>query len=294
MKRFTSFVFLLAALIAACGPAATPVAAPVPLLPTAAPAVPELSPTLPPPTPALTPEPRILTVFAAASLTDAFTEIGHDFEAIHPGVTVALNFAGSQTLSTQLIQGAAVDVFASANKMEMDNVVAANLVLADAPKNFLTNQLVVILPRDNPANVQTLQDLGRPGLKIILADKTVPAGKYALQILDALVKEASFGADFKNKVLSNVVSNETDVKQVVTKVQLGEADAGIVYISDAIAAPELKAIEIPSNLSVIAKYPIAALTNAPQPQLAANFIAYVLSADGRTILRNWGFTPIAP
>lgn len=290
MKRITSFVLLLTVILAACGEAVTPSAPLSPLSATAALTESVLLP-IPPP---LTPEPRTLTVFAAASLTDAFTEIGHDFEAIHPGVILALNFAGSQTLSTQLIQGAAVDVFASANKTEMDKVVAANLVPADAPRNFLSNRLVVILPRDNPANVQTLQDLGKPGLKIVLADKTVPAGKYALQILDAMEKDASFGADFKTKVLSNVVSNEIDVKQVVSKVQLGEADAGIAYNSDAIAAPELKTIEIPSNLNVIAKYPIATLTNAPQPQMAANFIVYVLSADGQAILRNWGFTPIAP
>jgi molybdate transport system substrate-binding protein len=294
MRRITPFILLLAIIITACGTPATPTAAPIAPTTTAAPDMPVLLPTLPSPTSVPTPEPRTLTVFAAASLMDAFTEIGHNFEASHPGVTVALNFAGSQTLSTQLIQGAAVDVFASANKTEMDKVVAANLVPADASKNFLTNQLVVILPSDNPANVQTLQDLGKPGLKIVLADKTVPAGKYALQILDAIVKEASFGADFKSKVLANVVSNETDVKQVVAKIQLGEADAGIAYISDAVAAPELKTIEIPGNLNVIARYPITALTNAPQPQLAVDFINYVLSADGQAILKNWGFTPIAP
>jgi molybdate transport system substrate-binding protein len=294
MKRFTAIVLLIAAILAACGPAATPTAAPMP--PTAAPTrdAPVLLPTLPPPTPEPTAEPRTLTVFAAASLTDAFTEIGHNFEAAHPGVSVALNFAGSQTLSTQIIQGASADVFASANKAEMDKVVTANLITTDAPRNFLTNQLIVILPANNPAKIQTLQDLSKPGMKIVLADKTVPAGKYALQILDNMVKDALFGADFKTKVLSNVVSNETDVKQVVAKVQLGEADAGIAYVSDAIAAPELKTIKIPANLNVIAKYPIAALAKAPQAQLVADFIAYVLSSDGQAILKNWGFTPVTP
>ena len=132
------------------------------------------------------------------------------------------------------------------------------------------------------------------GLKLVLADKTVPAGKYALQILDNMAGDASYGTDFKTRVLANVVSYETDVKQVVAKVQLGEADAGIVYISDSVAAPELKTIEIPANLNVIAKYPIAALANARQPQLAAAFIAYVLSPDGQATLKKWGFTPINP
>jgi molybdate transport system substrate-binding protein len=292
MKKFLTIVLLIAALLAACGPAATPSAAPTAVPPTSTPPTSApLTETSIPPTP--TPEPRTLTVFAAASLTDAFTEMGHNFEASHPGVTVALNFAGSQTLSMQLTQGAVADVFASANHTEMDKLVTGSLVNQDAPKDFLTNKLVILLPKNNPANVQTLQDLARSGLKLVLADATVPAGKYARQILDNLSKDASFGADFKTKVLANVVSNETDVKQVVAKVQLGEADAGIVYISDAIAAPELKTIEIPANFNVIAKYPIAALTKAPQSELASEFTGYVLSTDGQATLKKWGFTPIA-
>jgi molybdate transport system substrate-binding protein len=280
MKRFTLVILLVAVLLAACGPVATPTPVPTTVHPTET-AVP----------PTATPEPRTLTVFAAASLTDAFTEIGHNFEASHPGVTVALNFAGSQTLSTQLTQGAVADVFASANYTEMDKVVAANLITQDTPNDFVTNKLLVILPTNNPANVQTLQDLARPGLKLVLADATVPAGKYARQILDKLSQDATYGSDFSANVLANVVSNETDVKQVVAKVQLGEADAGIVYISDAVAAPELKIIEIPTDFNVVAKYPIAALTSAPQPDLAAEFITYVLSSEGQAILKKWGFTP---
>ena len=241
-----------------------------------------------------TSEPHTLTVFAAASLTDVFTEIGKAFEAAHPRVKVTFNFAGSQTLSTQLTHGAVADVFASANHTEMDKLVAVNLVQQDAPKDFLTNKLLVILPKNNPADVQTLQDLARPGLKLVLADATVPVGKYTRQILDNLSKDASFGSDFSTKVLSNVVSNETDVRQVVGKVQLGEADAGVVYISDSVAVPELKTIDIPDGYNVIAKYPIAALTGAPQPQLAADFVAYVLSSEGQAVLEKWGFTPVTP
>jgi molybdate transport system substrate-binding protein len=295
MKRFALLVLFAAVLLAACRPAAMPTPTPAAAAPaTAVPAAPVPLPTLPLPTPAPKPEPRTLTVFAAASLTDAFKEIGTNLEATNPGVSVTFNFAGSQTLSAQLIQGAVADVFASANKTEMDKLVAANLIPADAPINFLTNQLIVILPSNNPANLQGLQDLAKPGLKLVLADQTVPAGKYALQILDNMAKDASYGADFKTRVLANVVSNETDVKQVVAKVQLGEADTGIVYISDSIAAPELKTIQIPANLNVIARYPIAALATASQPKLAADFIAYVLSSDGQAILKKWGFTPIVP
>jgi molybdate transport system substrate-binding protein len=246
------------------------------------------------PFPTATPEPRTLTVFAAASLTDAFTEIGHAFDAAHPGVTVIFNFAGSQALSTQLTQGAVADVFASANHAEMDKVTAAGLAASDTSRDFVSNSLLVILPASNPANIQALQDLSKPGLKLVLADATVPAGKYARQILDNLSNDVAYGANFAAAVLANVVSNETDVKQVLAKVQLGEADAGIVYLSDSVAAPDLKTIAIPADFNVVARYPVVALTGSRQAELAAEFIAYVLSSEGQAILQEWGFTPVTP
>jgi len=284
MKRLLSLLFVFTLFVAGCAPLATPTP-----VPTESPAATEAAVTVPPTT---APEPRTLTVFAAASLKDAFTEIGKNFEGAHPGVTVALNFAGSQTLRTQLEEGAAADVFASANHTEMDNAVKAGLVQDGAARDFLTNKLLVILPASNPANLTSLQDLTRSGVKVVLAADTVPAGKYARQILDKMSQDPSFGSDFGTKVLANVVSNENDVKQVVAKVQLGEADAGIVYVSDAIAAPELITIEIPAELNVLAQYPIAALTQAPQPELAAEFVAYMLSSEGQDILVKWGFSAI--
>lgn len=283
MKRFVHIVLLMAALLVACGPMVTPTSIPISLLPAETP-LPSMATT----------DSRTLTVFAAASLTDAFTEIGHNFESAHPGVTIALNFAGSQTLSTQLTEGAVADIFASANHAEMDKLITNGLVRQDAPVDFLTNRLIVILPSNNPGNVDTLHDLSRPGLKLIMAADTVPAGKYALQVLDKMSNDTSFGLDFKARVLSNVVSYENDIKLVAAKVQLGEADAGIVYISDSIAAPELETIEIPLNINVIARYPITALINAAQPELASEFIDYLLSADGQAILKQWGFTPVNP
>jgi molybdate transport system substrate-binding protein len=277
------FFLAIAILLSACGPAATATPAPTAVPPTETPV---------PPT--VTPAPRTLTVFAAASLTGSFGEIGKAFETAIPGVTVRFNFAGSQALATQLTQGAAADVFASANHTYMDNMVNENLVKPGTFNDFVTNVLEVILPENNPANLQGLQDLSKPGLKLVLADKSVPAGAYSLTILDNLSKDPALGTDFKSKVLANVVSNETDVKQVVAKVQLGEADAGIVYVTDAVAAPGLKTIGIPVNFNVSAKYPIAALSNAPQPVLASEFVAYVLSADGQAIMKKWGFTPVAP
>ena len=237
-------------------------------------------------------EPRTLTVYAAASLTEAFTEIGDAFEASHLDVTVAFNFGGSQNLRTQIEQGAPVDVFASANAKEMDALVAQNMVPSGEPKVFLTNQLIVILPEENPAGVASLEDLGKPGLKLVLAAEEVPAGRYAREILEKL--NAMFGAEYRDKVLANVVSNEDNIRQAVTKVQLGEADASIVYVSDAVAVPELQKIQIPAEMNVVAEYPIARLGGSSNPDLANAFIEYVLSPDGQATLKKWGFTPVVP
>lgn len=281
MKRLLSLALLLSIFLTACGASATSTPAPATEAPT-------LAPTAIPPT--STPEPRTLTVFAAASLTDAFTEIGAAFDAANPGVTTTFNFAGSQALRTQIEEGAPADVFASASGKEMDTLVTGTIVAADVAKVFLTNKLVVILPADNPAALEKLEDLANPGIKLVLAAEDVPVGKYARQALDLM--DTSFGAGYKDKVLANVVSNEDNVKQVVSKVQLGEADAGIVYVSDSIAAPDLKSIEIPDELNVIAKYPIAPLVKSENADLAAQFIEYVLSAEGQAVLAKWGFAPV--
>lgn len=235
---------------------------------------------------------RTLTVYAAASLTDAFSEIGKAFAEKHPGVVVAFNFGGSQNLRTQIEQGAPADVFASANAEEMEALVTGNFVEADGAKVFLTNQLILILPEDNPAGITSLEDLSKPDLKLVLAAEEVPAGRYARQILNNL--NTGFGVDYKDKVLANVVSNEDNIRQAVTKVQLGEADASIVYVSDAVAMPDLQKIEIPAEVNVIAEYPIAALAGSENQELVDEFIAYVLSPDGQATLKKWGFTPVLP
>jgi molybdate transport system substrate-binding protein len=224
-----------------------------------------------------------LTVFAAASLTDAFGEMATAFEAANPGVDVALNFAGSNILRAQIEQGAQADVFASANTKEMDELVEIGLVNVDKKHVLLTNKLVVITPANNPAGLSAFEELASHGLKLVLAAEEVPVGKYARQMLD------NIGPGFKARVLANVVSNETTVKQVVAKVQLGEADAGIVYASDAVAAPELMVIEIPEEWNVLAEYPIASLTKTPHPKLAEAFVAFVLASEGQAILQKWGF-----
>ncbi len=235
-----------------------------------------------------------VTVFAAASLTDAFNEIADKFKQQNPGVTFDFNYAGSQQLRTQLEQGAVADVFASANTTEMNNAIKSDLVVSGIQKTFVHNRLAVIVPKDNPGGVNELKDLAKPGLKIVLAAPSVPVGGYALTALNKM--NADFGATFSQTVLSNVVSQEDNVKQVVAKVQLGEADAGIVYSSDVTpdAAAKVTKIDIPDKYNVLATYPIAVLKAAPQADLAAKFVDYVLSADGQAILAKWGFIPAKP
>jgi len=234
-----------------------------------------------------------LTIFAAASLKDAFQEIGQGFEAAHLGVKVTFNFAGSQTLSTQLTLGAAADVFASANHAEMDKLITAGLVAKEAPMDFLSNRLVVILPPNNPAKIESLQDLARAGLKVIVANQAVPAGKYTLEALKNMNADPSFGVGFMTLVLNNIVSKENDVKLVVAKVQLGEADAGFAYFSDTVPASQLKFLEIPDRDNVVARYPIAVLKDSIHVEMARNFLDYVLSPAGQEILKKWGFDPIS-
>ncbi len=269
-------IVVLGMLLSACGPAATP-ASPQP--PAPQPAAPTTAPT----------GETKLTVFAAASLTDAFNEMGDQFKQQNSGVTLEFNFAGSQQLRTQLEQGAIVDVFASANNTEMTNAIKADLVVSGTQQTFVRNRLTVIVPKDNPGNIQSLQDLAKPGLKIVLAAPAVPVGGYALISLNKM--NADFGATFSQTVLANVVSQEDNVKQVVAKIQLGEGDAGIVYTSDVTpdAATKVTKIDIPDKYNTLATYPIAVLKSAPQADLAAKFVDYVLSADGQAILTKWGF-----
>ena len=232
-----------------------------------------------------------LTVFAAASLADAFTAIAEDFEAAHPGVTLAYNFAGSNQLATQINEGAPVDVFASANRTQMTNVVESGRIDAGAPVNFVTNRLVVVYPADNPGNIGSLQDLAVPGTVVVLAAEAVPVGQYSLEFLDKATADPAFGETFREDVLANVVSYEENVRSVLTKVSLGEADAGIVYTSDLVGVEGVSSLEIPDELNLVAEYPIAVLNDSAYGDMAAAFVDYVLSDAGQATLAGYGFGP---
>jgi molybdate transport system substrate-binding protein len=217
--------------------------------------------------------------------------MGQLFEAAHPGVEVILNFAGSQQLRAQLEQGALADVFASANTKEMNAAIASSLIISGTQKTFARNRLVVIFPKANPGKIATLADLARPGLKLVAADKAVPVGQYTLDMLGKMSQDPAYGADFPDKVQANVVSRENDVKAVVAKVRLGEADAGIVYSTDVTpaAAQDVTPLAIPDPFNQLATYPIAALAKAPQPDLAQQFIELILSDAGQGVLARYGF-----
>ena len=235
-----------------------------------------------------------LTVFAAASLAESFQALAAAFEDDHPGVRVAFNFAGSQTLRTQLEHGAEADVFASANWQHMAQVKESGL-LGNVPEYFAANRLAVVAPADSDA-VQSLADLARPGVSIAIAAEEVPAGAYTRESLALLGTSDAFPGDYASVVLSNVVTNETSVRGVAQKVALGEVDAGIVYETDALAAQyagAIRTLEIPLQFNPAAQYPIAALSSTDELETALEFIKFVQGDSGQAILRDHGFVPPA-
>jgi len=243
---------------------------------------------------AAAPSASTLRVSAAASLADAFGEIARAFEAAHPGTVVRLDLAGSQQLALQLEQGAPADVFAPADPRWMEAVRERGLVSGE-PRVFARNRLVVIVPRANPGGIARLQDLGKPGVKVVMGAEAVPVGAYGRAVLRKLSRAAGFDPDFARRVLANVVSEEESVKSVVGKVQLGEADAGLVYRSDVspALARAVRVLEIPDSVNVLASYPIAVLRESRSPARAGEFVALVLSAAGQRLLERHGLMPVA-
>lgn len=256
-----------------------------------------------------------LTVFAAASLSQALEQMAEAFEEAHPGASVIVNYDGSQRLRTQLEHGAQADVFAPADWEQMEAVAAAGLI-DGRPVNFARNQPVFLVNSDfarrwaeeigagsaavtgaeTPGAV-TLKDLARPGVKIVLALPEAPIGRYSEAVINRMGGSPLFGPDYPSGLLNNVVSRETNVRSVAQKVALGEADAGITYRTDALSpyvAQRVRVLTIPASLNITAHYPIAPLREAAQPEQARAFIDFVRSLKGRAILERYGFEPPRP
>jgi len=222
-----------------------------------------------------------LTVFAASSLTAAFNQIGPDFTAANPGITVTFNFGSSTDLAAQIQSEGTADVFASASGIAMDSVEGDPGVTDRSV--FATNRLVVITPPDDPAGIASIADLAKSGVQLVLAAKGVPVGDYARQALTS--------ARILQAAMQNVVSNEDDDASVVAKVTSGEADAGIVYTSDVVAAGNaVRSVTIPPAVNVVASYPIA-VVGSTQSQAGTSFLDYVMGSKGQATLKDFGFGP---
>jgi molybdate transport system substrate-binding protein len=235
-----------------------------------------------------------LTIFAAASLVEALSEVGGEFEAMYPGSVVVINFAGSQQLAQQLSQGAPADIYASADKQQMENVIQSGRITADSDQVFIHNRLAVVLPGDNPGNIRDIKDLARTGLELLLVDEAAPVGRYSQEMLDRASEQAGYGIEFKEGVLGNVVSYEENVRAVLTKIILGEADAGIIYVSDVIGSSEadIYFIEIPEQFNVTASYYIAPISDSSKLNWGKDFIRLLLSPKGQEILERYGFSRV--
>jgi molybdate transport system substrate-binding protein len=232
-----------------------------------------------------------LTVLAASSLTDVFGELASKFQEQNPGTKVSTSFGGSSELLTQMEQGAPADVFASADEDKMDIAVQDDLV--NEPQTFARNWPVVIVPKVNPTGIQRLQDVAKPGTKIVLAQDGVPIAEYAKHILSNANSE--YGSNFEQQVMGNIVSREANVRASANRVALGEADATFVYTSDVTEdiRHQVQVIEIPENVNVMATYPIATIAESQHPELAQEWIDLVLSDEGQRVLEEYGFQPVS-
>ena len=240
-----------------------------------------------------------LVVFAASSLTESFKDAAAAFESENPTVKVVLNFDGSQRLGTQLTHGARADLFASADWRQMESLAESGLVQGQ-PISFATNRLAMIastLAQSYPSGSATLGYLAQPGAKVVLAQPNVPVGGYTREVLKNLQADTNLGPDYSARVLANLVSEESNVRFVAQKVASGEADAGIVYLTDALA-PDIRnrvaVVAIPENMNVAASYPIAIMQGSERQGQARRFIEFLLSAEGQGTMVRYGFGSVHP
>lgn len=236
--------------------------------------------------------PAELTVLAASSLTSVLPGIDASFTGTHPGVTVTPGFDGTQALLTKLANApSAVDVFISADSARMDDAVSRKLVTT--PRPLARNRLVIAVPRGNPAHIASLADLGRPGLRVVLADPSVPAGKFAAQTFSKAESSGDAPAGFAAAVATNTVSKETSVRGVLQKIEGSEVDAGVVYTTDATSVNDVDTVAIPDRDQTLAVYSLAASARSPHPAQAAAYVDYLAGPVAQRALQDAGFLPPA-
>ena len=277
-SRFAALVALLALVLMACSGAASP--------PASAPGSSSA-----PPTASTSGGPAAdLTIYGAASLKGVLEKAKSTYEAAFPGTTLTISTDSSAALEAQIEQGAPADVFLSADTANPQKLVDAGLADGDAVV-FAGNELTVIVPADNPAAIQSPADLARPGVKVIAAGDEVPITKYATKLIANLASEAGYPADFAAGYAANVVSKEDNVKAVVAKVELGEGDAGIVYVTDAAASTAVATIDVPDGANVPATYAGVAVRASPNVAAGRAFLTWLAGPDGQAILAGFGFLP---
>lgn len=231
-----------------------------------------------------------LTIFGAASLKGALEEAKAAYETANPGTRLTLSTDSSAALETQIEQGAPADVFLSADTTNPKKLVDAGLADGDAV-TFAGNKLTIIVPSDNPAAISTPADLAKAGIKVIAAGDEVPITKYATQLVGNLAKEAGYPADFAAKYTANIASKEDNVKAVVAKIELGEGDAGIVYVTDAKASTKVTTVDVPNSANVPATYDGVVVKASKNATAAKAFLDWFAGPDGQAILGGLGFLP---
>jgi molybdate transport system substrate-binding protein len=282
--RLSTLTAIVALVAGACASAGTmpPTAAPVSAAPPANPAPTAAS--------AVTAPPASLTVYGAASLTAALAKVKAAYEAANPGATITLSTDSSSALETKIEQGAPADVFLSADTANAQKLVDKGLA-AGGVTVFAGNLLAIIVPAANPAGIKDPTDLARAGIKVIACGDTVPITQYAAQLIANLGKLTGYPVDYAARYAANIVSKEANVTAVVTKVGLGEGDAGIAYVTDALASTKVQTIEVPDRANVPASYGGVVVKASKSTAAAAAFLAWLTGKDGQAVLAGFGFRP---
>ena len=286
-SRLAASFAALALALAACSSAATPITSVA--TPTTAPAT--VAPaTAAPATATPTAAPASLTIYGASSLKSVLAQVKTTYEAADPGTTLTISTDSSTALETKIEQGAPVDVFLSADTANPQKLVDKGLA-AGNPTKFAGNLLTIIGPAGNPAGIQTPADLAKSGVKVIAAGDAVPITKYANQLVANLAKQPGYPADFVSKYIANIVSKQENVAAVVTQIELGEGDAGIVYVTDAKTSTKVATIAVPDAANVPATYAGVVVKASANAVAAQAFLAWFAGPAGQAILATFGFLP---